>query len=167
MPDLPARKNIRLEEYDYSQAGCYFVTMCVKGGHEMLGSVGANCVRPVLSEMGAVAEGEIRALSHIYDNVFVDKYVIMPNHIHAIIMIANDGRTQFAPTVSRIIKQFKGSVTKQIGFSIWQKSFHDRIIRSEAEYQKIWQYIDQNPARWQDDCYYTKQPPPTPTGGHT
>lgn len=80
----------------------------------------------------------------------------MPNHIHLIVLItaSNDGRTQFAPTVSRMVKQFKGAVSKEIGHSIWQKSFHDRIIRNEAEYQKIWRYIEENPLKWELDKYY-------------
>jgi len=101
----------------------------------------------------------------------------MPNHIHMIIKINNDeqaadsgqiaddsgrtlndsGRTEFAPTVSRIIKQFKGSITKQIGFSLWQKSFHDHIIRDESDYMEIWNYIDKNPEKWTEDCYFVKK----------
>ncbi|MEG1193928.1 MAG: hypothetical protein RSG50_12015 [Clostridia bacterium] len=65
-----------------------------------------------------------------------------------------NGRTQFAPTLSRIIKQFKGSITKQIGFSIWQKSFNDRMIRNEQGYREVWQYIDTNPLKWEKDCLF-------------
>ncbi len=74
----------------------------------------------------------------------------MPDHIHLIVFIAPDesGRTQFAPTLLRTIKQFKGSITKQIGFSIWQKSFYDKIIRSERGYQEVCGYIDENPLEW-------------------
>ena len=92
-------------------------------------NVGAICVRPLdqlpLSKIGIVIENEIYKLNTVYENIKVDKYQIMPNHIHLIIFIYEDsnGRTQFAPTISRIIKQFKGSITKQIGFSIWQKTF--------------------------------------------
>ena len=115
---------------------------------------GANCVRPLdqlpLSKIGIVIENEIYKLNTVYENIKVDKYQIMPNHIHLIIFIYEDsnGRTQFAPTISRIIKQFKGSITKQIGFSIWQKSFYDRIIRNEKEYQSVWNYIHNNPLKY-------------------
>ena len=117
-------------------------------------NVGANCVRPLdqlpLSKIGLVIENEIYKLNTVYENIKVDKYQIMPNHIHLIIFIYEDsnGRTQFAPTISRIIKQFKGSITKQIGFSIWQKSFYDRIIRNEKEYQSVWNYIHNNPLKY-------------------
>ena len=128
--DLPKRKNIRLNDYNYSSNGAYFITICTKNKENLLWkNVGANCVRPLdqlpLSKIGIVIENEIYKLNTVYENIKVDKYQIMPNHIHLIIFIYEDsnGRTQFAPTISRIIKQFKGSITKQIGFSIWQKSF--------------------------------------------
>lgn len=153
--DLPKRKNIRLNDYNYSSNGAYFITICTKNKENLLWkNVGANCVRPLeqlpLSKIGIVVENEIHKLNTIYENIKVDKYQIMPNHIHLIIFIYEDsnGRTQFAPTISRIIKQFKGSITKQIEFSIWQKSFYDRIIRNEKEYQEVWNYIHNNPLKY-------------------
>ena len=87
-------------------------------------SVGANCVRPnepLLSEIGKLVDYEINKISTIYNAVIIDKYVVMPNHIHMIIMILSDeyGRPQVAPTVSRLVKQFKGSISKQVGFPVW------------------------------------------------
>ena len=153
--DLPKRKNIRLNDYNYSSNGAYFITICTKNKENLLWkNVGANFVRPLdqlpLSKIGIVIENEIYKLNTVYENIKVDKYQIMPNHIHLIIFIYEDsnGRTQFAPTISRIIKQFKGSITKQIGFSIWQKSFYDRIIRNENEYQSVWNYIHNNPLKY-------------------
>lgn len=153
--DLPKRKNIRLNDYNYSSNGAYFITICTKNKENLLWkNVGANCVRPLdqlpLSKIGIVIENEIYKLNTVYENIKVDKYQIMPNHIHLIIFIYEDsnGRTLFAPTISRIIKQFKGSITKQIGFSIWQKSFYDRIIRNENEYQSVWNYIHNNPLKY-------------------
>ncbi len=61
-----------------------------------------------------------------------------------------------APTISTIINQMKGIVTKRLGYSLWQKSFYDHIIRNEEDFQRIWQYIDENPARWQEDEYFVK-----------
>ena len=89
--------------------------------------------------------------------VHLDKYVIMPNHLHLIIRLSasKDGRPQVAPTLSRVIQQFKGAVTKAVGLPLWQKSFHDHIIRSEADYLRVWQYIDTNPLKWEQDKYYT------------
>ncbi|MEG0895633.1 MAG: transposase, partial [Oscillospiraceae bacterium] len=148
--ELPKRKNIRLKNYDYGQNGAYFITVCTKDRHEILWNVGATFGRPQespqLSEYGTIIRNEIDRIGEIYDNVVViDKYVIMPNHIHMIILLhGDDRRPKVAPTISRIMQQFKGSVTKQIGFSLWQKLFHDHIIRNEQEYQNIWEYIDTN-----------------------
>lgn len=130
-------------------------------------NVGAHSVRPSmvtdtkihLSEFGKAVKNSLKNINVHYPMVYVDKYVIMPNHIHAIIRIdlnnsAYDGfggRTLCAPTLSLIIKHFKEYVTKQIGFSVWQKSFHDRILRNEHEYYGAWQYIETNPANWEND----------------
>jgi len=149
------------------------VTLCVKGGHCILWEqVGANCVRPKLSNIGAVVEKYIKNINVSYDNIFVDKYVIMPNHIHMIIVIVggdahiapkvkenNYNGTMWASSPTRIgipsvIRSLKTLTTKQIGFSIWQRSFHDHIIRSENEHLQIWQYIDENPRNLENDEYY-------------
>ena len=163
---FPKRKQIRLKEYNYSANGAYFVTVCTKDRKHLFWeknetNVGANCVRPYeyqLSHTGCIVDKEIKGIDNIYgDIVKIDKYVIMPNHIHMIIIIDDfdSGRTQFAPTVSRIIKQFKGAVTKKTEISLWQKSFYDNIIRNCNDYLEIWNYIDSNPSKWADDEYYS------------
>ena len=159
---METRKQNRLKEYDYSQNGFYFITICTAEKSKLLCdiSVGANCVRPqtALSEIGKIVDENIVKLNGIYETVRVDQYVIMPNHVHLILVIQNgrtqDGRTQFAPTVSRIIKQFKGKITKQVGFCIWQKSFYDHVIRDEKDYLRIWEYIENNPGKWAEDKYF-------------
>ena len=154
--ELQKRKPNRLKNYDYSQSGIYFITICTNNRKPILSkiennadTVGANCVRP--SAIGLIIEKEILIMDSVYDNVKVDNYVIMPNHIHLLIRIEDSGRTQFAPTINRIIKQFKGSITKQIGQSIWQKSFYDHIIRDDEDYLIKAQYINDNPSKWLDD----------------
>ena len=165
MKEANVRKNIRLKGYDYSSEGYYFITICVKNKQELLWTnpVGAAFGRPFLStsptplsEIGTLINSEIQRIEDIYESVSVDKYVIMPDHIHMIIILTESTGedTQATPTISRIINQFKGSITKKLGFSIWQKLFHDRVIRNEAEYYAKWQYIENNPIRWTDDEYY-------------
>ena len=153
---MEKRKANRIKNYDYSQNGAYFVTICTKGHKCILGNVGANCVRPQLSQMGMVVEAEIAQLSMTYDGIHVDSYVVMPNHVHMVIVIdaQGSGRTQFAPTLSRIVKQWKGAITKKLGCPIWQKGFHDHVIRNEAAYPMITEYIQNNPAQWREDRYY-------------
>lgn len=156
--ELPKRKNIRLKEYDYSQNGAYFVTICSKDREQLFWRVGATFGRPqdeYLSNIGKLVDDEIKKISTIYENVSIENYVIMPNHVHMIILIANDGgRPEDAPTVSQIVQQFKGSISKQAGRSLWQKSFYVHIVRNEQDYQEIWNYIDSNPLRWAEDKYY-------------
>ncbi len=152
--DLPQRKINRLKEYDYNQNGAYFITICTQNREKVFWSDcrGELCspASVPLSNVGIVVDNEIRKLDNIYDAICVDKYVIMPDHIHFIITINSDanGRTQFAPTIARVVKQFKGSITKQIGRPIWQKSYYDHIIRNQHDYNEVWQYIENNPLKW-------------------
>ena len=158
--DLPERKQNRLQNYDYSGSGAYFITICTQNREQILCDiVGANIVRPQdisLTKYGEIVKSAIESIPEYYPAVSVDKYVIMPNHVHLLLQIHSEvnGRTLFAPTIYRVIKQTKGVITKRIGFSIWQKSFHDHVIRDEQDYLKIWNYIDENPAKWQEDKYY-------------
>ena len=156
--ELSKRKPNRLPEYDYSRAGYYFITVCTKDKEPLLWlpSVGATCGRPPLSPLGLIVEEELLHLDSVYANIRLDKFVIMPNHIHLILMIGSDGcgRPQVAPTISRVMKQFKGAVTKRAGLPLWQKSFHDHVIRNESDYLRIWRYMDANPLKWEEDRYH-------------
>jgi len=158
------RKPNRINDYDYSQNGAYFITLCSKDRANIFGNlmsdvgdglVGANCVRLQPSNTGQIVQNEIENFDNIYENVYIECSTIMPNHIHLIIMIDSVRQTQFAPTISTIIKQFKGKITKEIGYSIWQKSFYDHIIRGEHDFQRIYEYIKTNPLKWELDEYYT------------
>ena len=163
MGSFPTRKPNRLAGYDYRQPGCYFITICVKN-HRSILCRGAQCAPvwelPPLTEIGRITEQAIQSIHHHYPHVLVDKYVIMPNHIHFILRIEDSGRTLCAPTpivsVPRIIKAMKEVVTKRAGFPVWQKGYHDHIIRNEADYLRIWDYIQTNPAKWREDCYFTE-----------
>ncbi|WP_317855346.1 transposase [Chakrabartyella piscis] len=161
--DLPKRKQNRLANYDYSQNGAYFITICTKDKQNILWNethvVGASSARQkyTLSDCGRIVDTAIMGIDKIYTTITIDKYVIMPNHIHMILVIENDGRALHAPTISHAVQQMKGIVTKQIGHTIWQKSFHDHIIRGEKEYLKILEYMETNPLKWELDCYYIKE----------
>ena len=152
-----------MQGHDYSSAGYYFITICIKDKHEMLGEIVGDAALGVpsvaLTDIGEIARQRIEHINSNSNHVQLKKYVIMPNHIHLILSIENWTPRAASPTKSEIpqaVNAIKSLTTKQIGYSIWQRSYHDHIIRDETEYQKIWQYIDQNPARWQSDCYYTK-----------
>jgi len=108
-----------------------------------------------LSKTGQIVNDGINNIEAIYKTICVDKYVIMPNHIHMILVIKN-GRTMRVPTISNVISQLKGYIAKQAGHPNWQKSFYDHIIRNETDHQTIWEYIENNPLKWTLDKYYIK-----------
>lgn len=158
--ELPKRKPNRIPNFDYSTPGAYFITICTQDRKCILGHiVGAAIGRPPtvqLSQYGMIVDRAIRAIPCHYPAVTVDYYTVMPNHIHLLLQINADadGRPMVAPTISTVVQQLKGVITKQIGRPIWQKLFHDHVIRGEQDYLKIWEYIDNNPARWKEDCFY-------------
>ena len=165
---MPVRKKIRLEGYDYSQAGYYFITMCVKDRHEMLGSIVGHddsACRPFIkfTEYGNISEKYIKTIESHYNRVYVDKYCIMPNHIHIIFAVC-DGQGgapgSSRPTtalIPRIMAAYKKYTNKEFGFNMWQDRYNDRVIRNKEEYLRIWQYIDNNPAKWAEDDYFIKE----------
>ncbi|MCI7474270.1 MAG: hypothetical protein MSB10_11455 [Clostridiales bacterium] len=111
-----------------------------------------------MTTAGLIAEQAVRQISAHYPGVTVDTYVVMPNHVHMILVLPNGGgRALRAPTVSRIVRAWKETITKMLGEAIWQKSFYDHIIRDENDYLRIWNYIDTNPAKWAEDTYYIAQ----------
>jgi len=161
--DLPTRKRHRLQDYDYSQEGVYFITVCAKDRQGLFGKVvTADHETPSveLFDKGEIVSATIKEISAHYDDVIVDKYVIMPNHIHLILFIdTGDTSRSTHPTkslLSAIVTALKKVTNKTAGSNLWQASFYDHVIRDEAEYQNIWQYIDTNPLRWADDRYYYK-----------
>ena len=120
----------------------------------LAGGVACNsALRDKLTELGKQNNINIK-----YENISVDKYVIMPNHIHLIIFIYGTMKAS-SPTknVQSIVRSLKKMVTKEIGHSIWQRSYHDHIIRGEKDYRKIWEYVDTNVIRWEKDCFYNNE----------
>ena len=159
--ELPTRKQNRLSEYDYRTPAAYFITICTKERRCMLwDAVGATTGRQSdvkLSIYGQIVRDAITHIPKYYPAISVDHYVIMPNHVHLLLQIHTDadGRPMVAPTVSRVIQQLKGAVSKKSGFSIWQKGFHDHVIRNKEDYAMIWNYIDGNPSKWEEDRLFS------------
>ena len=158
--DLPKRKPIRLNGYDYSEPGAYFVTICTKNRECILGNIVGEglCALPQneLTHIGRETEKTIRYINDNYNNVSIDKYVIMPNHIHLIVVL-NDSGGHGNPPLQNVIGQLKSYTTNKFGDILWQRSYHDHIIRGERDYWKIWEYIDTNVIKWKTDCFYRKK----------
>ena len=145
MQHFAQRKWPRLKNYDYSSGGFYFITICTKNRKRFLSRIEPNpgeTARLLLSEYGRVVE------SYLVSFPGIEKYVIMPNHIHLIVHKTN------GKSICDDVRSFKGLVTKKIGKSIWQDSFYDHVIRDEADYLIKWNYIEENPEKWAEDEYY-------------
>ena len=164
---LPKRKNTRLKNYNYNTPGVYFVTICVKDRKQLLSKITVgdgvlDVPKNILLNYGKIADKYINQLNNFYDNISIDKYVVMPNHIHLLIRIFNKGGTSRTPSptnnmVAMLVSTFKRFCNKEYGEDIWQRSYHDHIIRGDEDYEKIWEYIDTNVLRWEDDCFNGKE----------
>ena len=161
--ELPVRKNIRLKGYDYSSPGYYFITIGTKNRVYLFGEIDDGNM--LLNEYGNIANAELIKIPSRYDNVRIDNYVIMPNHIHMIVVIEQiKGETERInpfPTadIPNIIGKYKAGVTRTVGNAfmrsdIWQIRFHDYIIRNKNEYDYIYKYINENPDKWEEDKFY-------------
>ena len=166
METLPRRKPLRLPEYNYSQGGTYFLTVCIRrricclssicvGG----GALDAPQVR--LTAYGAVVREWIHGCHSIYSDLTVEKYVVMPNHIHLLVTLRDGPSGAPAPTERRtnqriplFISALKRMTAKRCGENIWQDGYYDHVVRNEEDYLRIWNYIHTNPAKWAEDKYY-------------
>jgi REP element-mobilizing transposase RayT len=159
------RKTVRLKEYDYSQPGEYFVTICTKNHECIFGSIING--KMILNEKGRIVDKCWKGIPVHFLNTELDNFVIMPNHIHGILILNDSVGTRHAVSLperfrkpvpgslSTIVRSFKSAVTKQINemrlagdAPLWQPRYYDRIIRSEKELQNIRDYIDNNVLAW-------------------
>ena len=164
--DLPKRKQIRLKEYDYSTDGAYFVTVCTKDKRHILSKICVGGGIPdapyiELTEKGEIVREQFEIMNHLYEDINVNHYVIMPNHIHFIIEISNGRSETPAPTranaiVPKYISTFKRFTNKKCGIELWQRSYYDHIIRNESDLIEKQNYILSNPYKWIEDEYYSQ-----------
>ena len=158
---MEQRKRNRLPDYDYSAPGAYFITICTKGKECTLGTVvggGAlDAPRVQMTEFGRITQKDIESTNRI-PNVSVDKYVIMPNHIHIVIFVNQQGPSKApAPTdalIPHLVSTLKRFIHRDAKMEIFQRSYYDHVIRNREDYLRIWQYVDTNPAKWESDTYY-------------
>ena len=160
--DFKNRKQLRLNNYDYSNNGAYFITVCTQGRRNILSRIivgeGFHPLPVIeLSEIGNEIEKTINFINDNYFNVFIEKYVIMPNHIHLILYLGYENLGGHGnPPLQKIVGQLKSFTTKKYGKILWQRSYYDHIIRNENEYAEIWNYIDSNPYKWLEDEYFNE-----------
>ena len=163
------RKNIRLKGYDYGQAGLYFVTVCTNFKEKILWQEVTDD-EIFLSPIGKAVEDCIKFIDKNYENVVIDKYCIMPNHIHLIIDLGfSESRRGSLPLrelenqnnieLHNVIGRMKSYTTRQYKILsgntvLWQRNFYEHIIRNDEDYAEKWQYIDENVLKWNLDFDY-------------
>ncbi len=179
-PEIHHRKSIRLKDYDYSSEGLYFITICAYQMEHLFGKIVDD--KMILNSAGLIVEKEINKTNEIRKNTKIEKYVIVPNHIHLIMEILETGFSNGKPlqetkmnknvgclpvanpnklrpnTVSSIVNQIKSKITKEVSkntniYAVWQRNYYDNIIRNEKVYLKVLEYIENNPIRWDEDKY--------------
>jgi len=185
-PEKHHRRSVRLRHYDYAQPGAYFVTICAWQRECVFGIINDGTMK--LNEYGVIVQNYLDQISGHFPNVEIDLHIIMPNHVHGIIVINNcrgevpspliatpiitqplsnmhkpskkGGETPplRRPSLGHIVAYFKYQTTKHInrtrntpGMPVWQRNYHDRVIRNEKELQEIRQYIRHNPLQWDRD----------------
>ena len=150
--DYPRRKTIRPRYIDYSRMGVYFITVSTapRRNHFWVNPYEKYDMPDAieLNEIGKVAEHTILQIPAHYPDISVDAYVIMPDHIHLLLRIHAGEIEHARKSISTVINQWKGIVTKTIGKSIWQKLFFDHVIRNDDDYESTLRYIYRNPLKW-------------------
>ena len=165
---FPQRKHPRLDKYDYSSDGAYFITICTQNRRCILSHIVGRGLAPAemnhieYSSWGKIAERQLNLLVERYSGLAIDQYVIMPNHIHAILILTDEtAGASPRPTIMDIVCAYKSLTTlacKKNGFTgkLFQNSFYEHIIRGREDYCEIRKYICENPMRWHYDELYTE-----------
>ena len=156
---------MRLKGYDYNTPGYYFITVCTKNKRkllcEIIGTVLPDGPQTRFTEYGKIARKQLLLMQDFYEDIHVDKFVIMPNHIHMILCLTGDDPEEgkdpsMSSKIGRFVGTFKRFCNRQYGKDIWQSRSHDHVIRGEADYQSIWNYIDGNPSKWLEDRFFVE-----------
>jgi putative transposase len=166
-PEIHHRRSIRLQGYDYSQSGAYFVTIVAWQRERLFGEIVAGEMQ--LNTFGEIVRAEWERTPEIRHEVELGAFVVMPNHFHAIVIFKNDDTANVGadgrPPLHRqphslgsLMAGFKSTVTKQINeirgtpkMPVWQRNYYERIIRNADEANRIHLYIESNPSHWAED----------------
>lgn len=172
MTEFPKRRSVRLKGYDYALAGMYFITTCTYEKQHLLGEIVGETM--VLNAVGRIVEEEWRNTATIRPDVELDVFTVMPNHFHALLFLHDERRGTLLrarrsesfgiPTpnsVPTIVRLFKSAVTVRVNkmrktprSPVWQRSYHEHVVRDEKELREIREYIVNNPLKWHLDRFY-------------
>ena len=162
---LPKRKHPRLKQYDYSTAGAYFITICTHNRRCLLSRIVGRGLAPAEIQhtvYGQIAREQLLLLEKRYPSVKIDQYVIMPNHIHAILILEEAAGASPRPTITDIVCAYKSLTTRackkvQPIDKLFQTSFYEHVIRGQKDYNEIAEYIQNNPKQWELDTLYVEE----------
>ena len=162
---LPQRKHPRLGDYDYSTPGAYFITICTQGRRCILSNIVGQGLAPAeirYTAYGNIAQEQLRLLPERYPRLKIDQYVIMPNHIHAVLILEEAAEGGSREKITDIICAYKSLTTRECKKAypidkLFQTSFYEHIIRGQADYAEISEYIANNPKQWELDELYAKE----------
>jgi len=182
-PGAYHRRSVRLRDYDYGQEGAYFVTLCAHDRACLFGDVVDDGVH--LTDYGQIANEEWAYTELLRSHVRLDAYVVMPNHVHGIVVVthwlrapsdthsraatsdAEQRAVAVSQTLGAIVRGFKGAVTYRVNvlrgtprIPVWQRNYYERVIRNDRELERIRTYIACNPARWAEDENNPARMPP-------
>ena len=162
---LPKRKHPRLDHYDYSSPGAYFVTVCTQNRRCLLSRIVGRGLAPAeiqYTAYGQIAKDQLWLLEQRFPSLKIDQYVIMPNHIHMILVLEEAAGVNPRPTITNIVCAYKSLVTRQCMLlqpidKLFQTFFYEHVIRGREDYNEIAEYIVNNPKKWELDSLYSKE----------
>ena len=176
MDELSKRKTPRYQSFDYNSSGVYFITICTQNRRcilsRIVGTGVPDCPQIELTKYGQIADKYIKQLNDFYNQLSVEEYVIMPNHIHLLLWVKENkyaiengqSRTPVPTNIERatsacsqFVSTFKRFCNKAYGENIWQARFYDHVIRNRKDYEEHVKYIYENPIRWYYDELYTEE----------
>ena len=166
---LPNRKRLRLPGWDYSSEGTYFLTMCTQNRKPILSQIVGRGILDApevrLYRYGVCVQETIQFIANHNPHMVIHNWVIMPNHLHILLSLppkpgqGNSASGMPRPTdsvISKMVSSLKRYTNRKAGADLWQTGYYDHIIRDEQDFIRRWQYIDNNPAAWLEDKYYTE-----------
>ena len=170
-PEKHARGSIRLPRYDYTQAGAYFITICAADRRCIFGEIRDGAMR--LNMNGSIVAAQWAGLPKHYSNATLDDFVLMPNHVHGLIFLTDDGHSCVGaglkpaltspqsnprhglPEIIRGFKTFSSRSVNQLrgtpGAPVWQRNYYEHVVRDEGDLDVIRRYIVENPLKWAED----------------
>ena len=162
---FPNRKHPRMDHYDYSAVGAYFITICTHNRRCLLSRIVGRGLAPAeiqYTVYGKIAQEQLLLLEQRYPSVKIDQYVIMPNHIHAILLLGEAAGVTENPTIPDIVCAYKSLTTRQCKKvqpidKLFQTSFYEHVIRNREDYNEIAEYIVNNPKQWELDKLYSRE----------